>query len=186
MTAIGLQENAFCTSARARTRVAIGRGQAVDDGCAHAAIGCFLADAGCERSRRRSASSAVLENCAHHGCIDAEDGCFDATDGCSLAAAMRESAADGRVDADARRRLVHDGPLFASVTEEFSASGCKLVHDGCHEAPVVCELAGIARESADDGCEKAIVDRRDVAVACEDAAVGCRDAAVGDVIAADG
>jgi NCAIR mutase (PurE)-related protein len=141
------------------SQLAIGGGHAVGDGCA-------LADVGCERSPRLPVSSAVHGNGIRHRCISAEDGCFDAADGSSLAAAIHESAADRRVDTDARRRLVRDGRLFAIVTEESSASGCKLVHDGCQDAPVVYELAGIARENAGDVCEEAVVGGRDVPARC--------------------
>ena len=106
-----------------RKPLAIGRGDAVADGCVHA-------DDRCERSPALPSPYGALRNGFGDGCVDAEDGCSRAHDGCELAAFAKESANERRIDADARRRFVHDRPLFAIVTKEFSASGRKLVRDG--------------------------------------------------------
>jgi hypothetical protein len=61
--------------------------------------------------------------------MSAEDGCLGTADGCSLAAVVSDGAAAVCVETDARRRLVHHGPLFAFVRGELSATGHKILHD---------------------------------------------------------
>jgi hypothetical protein len=111
-------------------RLAIGRGRAVGDGCA-------LADDRCECSPPLSFPSDVPGNHVHDGCASAEGGCSGTDVGCPLAADVPDSAAtvrDGsaavRVKADACRRFVHHGQLFAFVTGGLSANNREPEHDG--------------------------------------------------------
>jgi len=87
----------------------------------------------------------VARNRVEDGRVDAEDGCSSAGDGCFVAADVLESPSDLRVETSARRRLAHDGSLFAIVGGDLSAPGCNFERDGGFDADVRCVLAGRAR-----------------------------------------
>jgi hypothetical protein len=116
---------------------------------------------------------------AEDGCWGAADGCSLTADGCALAADVPEGSADLCVEADARRGLVHHGPLVASVNGELFANRRKFEYDVCHGERVPCELARVVCKDEADRCEEATFDGQDSAVGRKDAAVSCANAAFG-------
>jgi hypothetical protein len=173
------ESHVVCALPSAVPQLAIVRRHAFGDGCA-------LADVRCECFPPLSSPSGVLRNRVPDGCMSADDGCLGTAYGCSRAADVPDDAAvvpDGvavvRVEADACRRLVHHGPLFAFVTGELSANGRELERDGRNDAQVLCELAPVVRQDEADACEGATHKRRDPAVGRQNAAMSRANAAVG-------